>query len=312
MEVAYKHIMLVTNRTPSARATEQSAVNLAKKHDADILIVDTVRPPSLTSQWLTANSEELFEIVVQDKQQRLDELVAEVREHGVRARAEVLVGKSSQVIVNAVQAENIDLVVRYMKGEKSPIPGSFGTTARNLMRACPCPVLLVGDTPLENPRILACVNPEHEFDENNGIVQAATHMASDPLHLQFLYCWKFYGSEIMRDYMSEKIWQANLDEAETTYRMAFENMIDKLHLDSADRRVHLENGAPAEIIPQVCRHESIDVVVMSSASQNHPIKRLLGSTIESVLPDLPCALMVVKPTGFTSPVAPHDSSVETA
>ena len=66
--------------------------------------------------------------------------------------------------------------------------------------------------------------------------------------------------------------------------------------------MHFEYGEAAEVIPEVCRQESIDVVVMSSASQTHPVRRLLGSTIESVLDELPCALLVVKQAGFVSPV----------
>ena len=64
----------------------------------------------------------------------------------------------------------------------------------------------------------------------------------------------------------------------------------KQHDLSADG-VHLKNGDPVEVIPEVCQHESIDVVVMSSASQNHPLHRLLGSTVESVLDALPCSLV---------------------
>ena len=62
------------------------------------------------------------------------------------------------------------------------------------------------------------------------------------------------------------------------------------------------NGEPASAIPRICGEESIEVVVMCSASLNHPIQRFLGSTVEAILYNLPCSLLVVKPEGFVSPV----------
>ena len=59
----YKKIILVTGGTEAARAAEQTAFNLAKQDSATVLVVDTIRPPSLTSKWLSNNAEELFEIV---------------------------------------------------------------------------------------------------------------------------------------------------------------------------------------------------------------------------------------------------------
>ncbi len=71
------------------------------------------------------------------------------------------------------------------------------------------------------------------------------------------------------------------DEAANNYHGLYERFL-KQHDLNADV-VHLKNGDPVEMIPEICQQESIDVVVMSSASQNHPLHRLLGSTVESVL-----------------------------
>lgn len=300
----YKRIILVTDGSPAARATEQSALDLAKEHSASVLVVDTVRRPSLASKWLTSNSEDLFDIVVSEKQERLEKVAAVFKEWNIDVKVDVLIGNSSEEISRLAVTENAGLVIRYMKGHKSRATSPFGTTARNLMRVCPCPLLLIGDKPVSEPVVLACVNPEHDDKENEAILGEAKTLAGESKNLIALYCWKFYGGEFMREYTNEETLQSYLEEAEQAYLGIFDHFRQTHELSAFGQNVQLENGDPVEVIPEVCKQKSVDVVVMSSASQNHPLHRLLGSTVESVLDDLPCALLVVKPLGFKSPIKP--------
>ncbi len=236
----------------------------------------------------------------------------ELREAGLETSAHLLFGKSSEQIVREAMAQKADLVIRYMKGAGSRHTGPFGTTARNLMRVCPCPLLLVGDRPVTSPAVMACVNAEHDHKENQAILSHAEALVGPDKALHLLYCWNFYGSDILHEYVDDQTYGQYVTEAEHGYQALFESFRKKHDLSACNDNVHMENGDPIQIIPQFCRHHSVDVVVMSSASQNHPVRRLLGSTIEAVLDDLPCALLVVKPLGFTSPVRPVPSTVEIA
>ncbi len=302
MGEAYKKIILVTDSANSSKAESQTALDLARQHSAKVVIVDTVRPPSVAATWLTSNAEDMFNIVVADKQKRLDQVAAVFKNSGIDAEVQVLFGKSSEEIARAALNEDADLVIRYMKGTNSRAESLFGTTARNLMRVCPCPILLVGDKPIADPKVLACVNAEHGFDENEAIVKEAKKLAGKPDHLMAMYCWKFYGTEFLSEYMDETGLTNYLNEAEQNYQSIFDHFLTQHDLESFEKGIRLQNGDPVQVIPEVCRQEEIDVVVMSSASQNHPLNRLLGSTVESVLNELPCALLVVKPLGFKSPV----------
>jgi universal stress protein E len=310
MGKGYRNIILVTDGTKASQAAAQTVLNLAKKHSAKVLVIDTVRPPSFAASWLNSNSEELFDIVVADKRERLEKVAGVLQEAGIEASVEILFGKSSEEIAKAALTEPADLVVRYMKGPQSRHASPFGTTARNLMRVCPCPLLLVADKPVSDPKVIACVNPEHDFKENESIVVEAENLAGKHDDLMALYCWKFYGREYLREYMDEKTVKSYMDQAEQNYRGLYDQFLEKHDMNAFGKGVHLQNGDPIQVIPEVCRHESVDVAVMSSASSNHPLNRLLGSTVESVLEDLPCALLVVKPLGFKSPIKPGRSKVE--
>ncbi len=309
MDKPYQRIILVTDALQDSQAATESAYNLATKHGASVTIVDTLKPPSTAARWLSSNASDVFEMVLADKQQRLDKITERFREAGVEATSKVLLGRSSESIVSEAIDANADLVIRYMKGIRSKYPGAFGNTARNLMRICPCPILLVGKTAVSEPRVLACVNAEHEKSENAAILSASSRIAGGDERLFGLYCWNIYADETLKHHMGEKSYQDTLHHAETVYGKVFDKFSKDNDLRHFANGVRMEHGDPAEVIPEFCQNESIDIVVMSSASLNHPVLRLLGSTIESVLDKLPCSLLVVKPEGFKSPIAGSQDSV---
>jgi universal stress protein E len=299
----YQRIVLVSEATHLSEAAEQTALNLAKQHGASVHVVATVNRPSIAAQWLTKDYQDIYDMVVNDKRERLDATAERFRNEGIPTDVDVLCGKSSEEIVKLVLTEEVDLVIRYMKGEMSRQKSVFGDTARNLMRICPRPILFVREgMPIDQAKVLACVNAEHGPEENQPILAAACQLAGESKQLQALYCWNFYGSEMMQHYLDKSRYEQCLQEAEHIYQGLHEKFVKSNDLTAFQGGVHLENGEPKKVIPELCKRESVDVVVMSSASQNHPIRRLLGSTIESVLDELPCSLLVVKPTGFKSPI----------
>ena len=312
MDNQYKKIVLVTDALTTSMPTVETAFNLAKQHGAEVLIVDTLREPSTIAKWFSSNSEDLFEMVLADKQKRLEGITRRFQNAGIDAKFKVLFGKSSEAITLAAIEEKADLVIRNMKGANSRYPGMFGNTSRNLMRFCPCPTLFVGENVVESPNLLACINAEDAVVENEAIFRAAEQMAAGTKQLQSVYCWDLHGKEIMESHVSPETIERLLEESREIHESILDRAISKLELGEFDGKVQMLNGDPRNAIPQFCRDESINVAVMCSASLNHPLQRLLGSTIESILDDLPCALLVVKPAGFESPLVPAESEAELA
>ena len=302
MNEGYHRIILATDALQASAAATATALNLAKAHHAKVTVVDTLRPPSKTARWFHSNSEDVFQMVLADKQERIEKVAIQFREEGVDAESKVLIGKSSEEITREAIEGQADLVIRYRKGVSSRYPGAFGNTARNLMRVCPCPLLLVGDEPLEHPKVLACVNAEHDEPENATILTETQRLATDKQHCTALYCWNLYGDDYLKYHLADSAYQRTMQESEQIYKGVYQRFIDHHNLECFENGLRIEHGDPTTVIPKFCRDESIDVVVMSSASLNHPVLRMLGSTIELILDELPCAILVVKPEGFESPI----------
>ena len=294
--------MLVTDALRSSEAAAETAAQLALRHSASLMVVDAIRPPSRTAQWMSRNANDVFEMVVADKQARLDAFVERLRAMGIEAESRVLIGKSSEAITNEVVDEEVDLVIRYRKGLSSKYPGLFGNTARNLMRVCPCPVLFVNQQPLRTPRVLACIDASHDNEENTPILEHSRRLAADEADLFGVYCWDFMAADLLSHRLSEDAYEFTLNEAKELYGGIFQRFQNSHALEDFGDRMRMEKGDPATVIPAFCESEEIGVVVMSSIAMDNRLLRLLGSTVESVMERLPCSLMVVKPSGFQCPL----------
>ena len=310
MEKKLGHLLLATDALAASNVATETALQLARRHQAKVTIIDAVQEPSTISRWLSPNASEVFEMVVSDKRARVKTLVSQFAEAGIEADGDVLFGKTSAAITRAAIQLGVDLVIRYMKGVNSRYPGAFGNTARNLMRICPAPILFVGDQVIADPKVLACVNCEHEVAENQSIVDAAETIAPDSEHVAGIYFWDLKGKEIMRPHVNEQAMDQFMADSEELHRSCYDKTLSKLQLSKLAGKMKMEQGDAATAIPAYCDREGIDVAVMCSASLNHPIQRFLGSTTEAILEQLNCALLVVKPHGFTTTVKPESSVAE--
>ncbi len=299
-------IMLVTNEAADARAAERSALHLANRTDAVVLLVDSVRMPLSLPRVPSITTELMLEAAIDSKQAYLNTVAARFRKHGIEVETEVLRGpRTSESISNRATTSNCDLVIRYAKGGQSRTQRRFGQTARNLIRVCPCPVLFVDqrEVPAE-AKILACIHAEHSSLENQAILDAARRLAKFDDRLHALYCWDFSPSLYLTQYIDEGLLEQTNEDAESQCEQIFDTLQEKYDLSDFSNRFAIEMGDPQKVIPAHAKEHDVDVVVMSNAALNHPLGRLMGSTIESVIDKLHCALLVTKPHGFESPLSP--------
>lgn len=296
----FQRILVVSDGLKTSDTTHETTLHLAKEHGAKVKIVDTLKPPNAALAWFSPNASDVFEMVLADKQHRLEKIANQFRSAGVSTETEVLLGKSSEAITREAIAWDASLVVRYMKGVRSKFSGTIGNTARSLMRFCPTPLLLVGQSPVVQPNVLACIDTDHDDAENRSILDVSIKLAKQE-NLFGLYCWELYGREHIERRMNHDAFQESLAFAESLHQESFRKFVETHDL-AMMQNMRMKNGDPSEIIPAICEQEGIDVVVMCSATLNHPLKRYFGSTVESVIESLPCSLLVVKPIGFVSPL----------
>jgi universal stress protein E len=65
-------------------------------------------------------------------------------------------------------------------------------------------------------------------------------------------------------------------------------------------KVHVKSGSPDQCILDAVKEVNADLVVLGTSSRTGVSGLLPGSTVERLLPELPCSVMAIKPEGFRS------------
>ena len=73
-------------------------------------------------------------------------------------------------------------------------------------------------------------------------------------------------------------------------------------VDELSCRVHLLNGEPDGLIPELSNKERVDLVVMGTLSRTGIPGLFIGNTAEKILQKINCSVLAVKPDGFKTPV----------
>ena len=66
--------------------------------------------------------------------------------------------------------------------------------------------------------------------------------------------------------------------------------------------MHLVQGEPGFVIPELAKHHNIDLVVMGTLGRLGQHGMFIGDTTERILDRLECSVLAVKPAGLVSPV----------
>ena len=230
--------------------------------------------------------------------------------NGVRAEPKLLVGRPATVLIQEVLRSNHDLLMRSHARELAASgPRPFGAVDMELLRKCPCPVLLARHgSPASRPQIVAAVNASTEEAEeqalNAKIVELALLMAS---HLEagppsLLQAWTPFAERMVRSHSPHDQFASYIDGARQRAAADLTRLARSFGGRLAETQSTLRRGEPDDVIPRFVVAERIDLVVMGTVARAGIAGMLIGNTAERVLRKLPCSVLTVKPDGFKSPV----------
>ncbi len=216
-------------------------------------------------------------------------------------------------IVRQVLATRADLLVKDTHHHPPLARSIFSNTDWNLIRTCPCPLMLVKPgTRYPYKRIAAAVDPMHEHDKPTELdrvildvagelakrCEAQFHVVHAFLPVSAAVCASAVpGAVIYPIDISEEV-------IEQAHREALANLVE-----TAGRKpdqIHMLAGRTNEVLQQLVAEQDIDLVVMGAVARNRLKRIFLGSTAERVLEHLDSDVLVVKAPGFSTPVDAYD------
>lgn len=308
----FKQILYHTDASEGSRSALERAAELALRNRGRLTVLSVVRLPSdlqLLAPALPAA--ELWDMATQDLRERLEQFVEPVRENGLQLDIEVLIGRPFIEIIRHVLDHGHDLVMTGAEGGRGSLKGlSFGSTSLHLMRKCPCPVWVIKPGPHRRfERILAAVNPDPCDEDHPGvsteIMKLATSLARlEGSELRVVHAWDHPAEDVLRGRAG--LPAADVDRIVRGTRAAHESWLNELlarhPLGGIPHNVHLLKGEPAEVIVGLAAKRSIDLIVMGTVARTGIPGLFIGNTAETVLRQVNCSVLTVKPEGFVTPI----------
>ncbi|KQW28273.1 MULTISPECIES: universal stress protein [Pseudomonas] len=295
----YQRLLLIIN--PALRQSQalEHAAALAKASGASLHVAALIPSWKLLSLLEEGDREQAREGFLQDHRDWLKNQANHLRERGIDVTTEVTwADDMQQDILDHVAEMQPDLLIKQVQHE-SAVKRAFLTPLDwRLLRHCPVPVYLLseseGDLPLPR-KVVAAVDASNTLAQDNElneqIIQQACGLAIQcdaELHL-------LYACDISMVYMGDMggggLTLSDLGaQLRKEHETSFFDLADRYGV-AADRR-HFIEGHPVAVLSAFADEQHMDVIVMGRV-QSHGLEKLLGSTTEHTLYQVPCSVLAI-------------------
>ena len=238
--------------------------------------------------------------IIEKERAMLESLAQSLRDWGVRVDAKVVWDRSVyQGLLREVRESRSDLLIVGAHEPKLLSHTPFTDVDSQLMRFCPCPLLIVkGQCAVGYRTVLAAIDPLHRHAEPSGLDRAVltaareigdafgvpwrvVHAFPDPASFAVVSSVEvspgvFYGAENI----------------ESVHRQAVRELAGEYGVPPD--RMDLHPGEPGDVIAEVVRKRDIELVLLGAVKRGWLAQALLGSTAERVVAEVECDVLLVR------------------
>lgn len=308
----FHRILYVFDGEPRRNPSVDRALDVARHSDAELTLLKVVAEDAPEEERAAA-------------QAALDALCRELHAdaapsvRGIDGRpkavsCKLLAGEPHVVVIREVLREGFDLVMKTATPDEGVIARLFGTLDTRLIEQCPCPVWIDRPSPHEHyRRIMAAVDVlTHDGSELHvRVLDLASAVAAfERAELYVVNAWEIEGETGMRGRVATESARRRIEALLEQERQRHEAALEALVSPFRDRPVKIElrvvKGDPVRVVPETAKALDVDLVVLGATVRSHLVGVLVGSTAEAIIRSVECAVLVVKPPGFVSPVTLDD------
>ena len=321
----FKNILAVVEMAHSSSLALERAVSLAQNNQASLTVICVV--PELTSASNQSENisvtAELQKYTVNEQQQKLETLVAPYRKQ-LEIKHKILVGTPFLEIVKEVLRNGRDLVIK-MAEDTDWLDRLLGSNDMHLLRKCPCPVWLIASQEAKAyKRILAAVDVDDEHlpedlerqkSLNRQILEMASSMAlADFADLHIVHVWDAVDEDLFSAFSMEHVNEDKINGYVEDIRRQntanLNSLIDYVMsagmggaLKYLKPFIHILRGAARKEIPSLAKSIDADLIVMGTVARTGISGFFIGNTAETILNQIDCSVLAIKPPGFVTPIA---------
>lgn len=281
-----------------------------------MIVVGAVNTSSLDQE--SGSDVGIVNMLIDQRQEQLHSLVQGIEIGGSKIETKVLVGREFIEIIREVLSQKRDLVIKSIENSNTITRRLFVGTDMKLLRKCPCPIWLIKSTQQQGYReILAGLDYEPENYENEALNQQILEMATslalaDFSELHVVHAWHLPHESYLRgprtSYTDAQV-DAMIREEGNKRRRWLSDVVKtacvaqgKETLNYLKPQIHMLLGNAKEVIPKLTKELGAELVVMGTVARTGIPGLIMGNTAESILHQLDCSVLAVKPEGFVSPI----------
>ena len=300
----FKRILVDIDSDAASHPALERAVLLARGGGATVTVTDVLAgSPYERRHW----SADLEEAVLAGRRSQLTRIASMVR-HAV-TDAKLLVGRPATALTQEVIRSGHDLLMRsHARGESGAAASDFGAVDMELLRTCPCAVMLVRpSSAAPQPRIAAAIDAAARDQAEQALNVKIATAALDLSELlagvpMLLHAWSPFGERMIRAHASEDAFAGYVEDARSRAAADLNTMAEALGSRLAGVRIVQRRGRPEDVIIDAVTAEGIDLLVMGTVARSGVPGLVWGNTAERVLRKLRCSVLTLKPDSFVSSV----------
>lgn len=319
----FKDILCVVDDAKADRHVLERAVTLAGNNQASLTVVDVVEHVTAGIGMPEGGpiSADLQATLVSAHEQGLETLIDPYRAR-VTSQTRVLTGVPFLEIIREVLRNGHDLVIKSPEN-RDWLDRLFGSEDMHLLRKCPCPVWFIKPGKRKSYRhILAAVDtgdayPEEELASRRELRRKILEMASslalsEFAELHVAHAWDDLAESALHNvfmHTPEEKLAAYAEQARRHHAASLDTLLYEVTgnlgqdaLDYLKPQTHLVKGNARKEIPALAKQIGADLIVMGTVARTGVPGFIMGNTAESILNQIDCSVLAIKPPGFTTPV----------
>lgn len=294
----YKRLLLIADPNMRHSAALQRASALAEASGAALHIAAFIEP-FVSFVLLDKNArEQIRERYLQEYRAWLADETGLMRSKGITVTSEVAwTGETLKEILQHVTEMQPDLLIKDVQHEPAFKRAFITPLDWHLLRECPVPIHLLGPLVHALPRkVVAAVDPSRlaaqSSELNEQIIQAATGLALQcDAELHLLHSYDPSSAFLAEGGAGGVGWSNLAGEMRDAQERLFVALAERYGVPTERR--HFILGSPISALSDFARQLTADVLVMGTV-QRKGLDKLVGSTTEHILHQVPCSILVVK------------------
>jgi nucleotide-binding universal stress UspA family protein len=289
-------ILVATDFSQTGESGIAWAAELARAHGARIVLCHGLwqASPAAPAPEFMPLPVRFYEDMHEAATSRLATTAAQLRARGLSVATSLLVGDAATVVQKEAERVGADLVVAGTRGLTGWKKLLLGSSAVQIVRCAPCPVLTVHPDDVDRHRELRTVLAAIDFSSDAALAaKAAARLVAPYAGSRIVLLHAYHVPIEVMSPLDVPIAFDDSEQIEAAAKVELDALAEHLRGSVPAIETRIVRGYPPQAILDEARAAGADLIAMGTHGRSGMKRLVLGSTAERVLPEAPCPVLTI-------------------